>query len=387
MNSNADVRKMVRNTVVSFIIIALGLLIVCGVRPPQPAFEDFDETENISGDGAGLSENDDLSSLLNDGDKEALTGDMELAANNDAGDGFSESNADLFGDQSSDDMNEILSLLESDADDAEFSDDSFLSDDFELADDSPVEYASVSEVTGKSGGSEEANQFEGSLSNEEFNQLNSEADRLAKVLDSKNSEAESLKTVLEKYDEKIAVMELEKSGAGSSYQPSSTNMNYAASTSERSSASHSRISQPASTPKTRSSSPAKKSAASPKVSPFESKYQTAVRNFTSEKFRQAIEQFEYLIYSDANNALADNCQYFLGECFLAQNKYTQAVIEFEKVFIFDNNDKAPDAQMKLGLTFMKAGNTNQAKMEFDNVLAFYSDSEFARKARNYLRQL
>lgn len=389
MNSNDDVKKMVRTTIISFIIIALGLLIVCGVRPPQPSLEDFD---SVGGSGDELTEDDDLSALLNEDDGESLEGDTssddDLFASEDESSEYDE----LSGNGSSDEMNEILSLLESDDDDSAFEDDGFdLSDDLELEDDSPVELASVSEVTGNAGGSEESDQFEGSLNDEEYDELQTEANRLTDVLSEKSAEAESLKTVLEKYDEKIAVMELEGSIVEDEYEPASTSMDYAASTSESSGSSYT-SSSPASTSSVSAGYSSKKSyskpkSSAPKRSPYEVKFQSAVKKFSTAKYRDAIDQFEYLIYLNAEDSLADNCQYYLGECFLAQRKYTKAIIEFEKVFVFDNNDKAADAQMKLGMTFMKKGDTGQAKMEFDNLLAFYSDSEFARKARSYLKQL
>ena len=384
MNSNDDVKKMIRTTLLSFIIIALGLLIVCGVRPPQPSFEDLEDGASAdSADlfGEELSEDDDLSALLNEEDKEFLSGDTGAEDNL-----FASETTSGSGD---DDMNEILSLLESDEDDTALEEDNGFNfgDDYKLEDDSPVELASVSEVTSNPGGSEESDQFEGSLSSKEFTELESEADRLTEILDKKNAEAESLKTVLEQYDEKVAVMELEKSGAGSAYKPPQPSMSHASSGNrERSKPVVNRSTTPRSNYNSVQLTAGPKKS-SKKRSPFESKFQAAVKDFSTARYKRAMEQFEHLLYMDAENALADNCQYYMGECCFAQDKYTQAVIEFEKVFVFDNNDKADDAQMKLGMSFMKKGETDQAKMEFDNLLAFYSDSEFARKARNYLKQL
>jgi len=378
MNSNNDLKKMLRTTIISFIIIAFGLLFVCGVRPPQPSFEGMDTAKN----GDELTEDDDLASLLNDGDKNAKNDD-------------SSSGGDILGSDSessdieTDDMNEILSLLESD--DENWDDDSFdLSGDYGVEDKSPVELASVSDVTSSPGGSEEAEQFEGALGSGEFTELQSEADRLTEVLNNKSTEAESLKNALEKYDEKIAVIELENAGAGSDYAPASTSTSYKSNVSKRSSSSYSKPSSPSSSSRAgygSSSSYSRSARSQSKRTPYERKYQSAVNYFTDARYRKAIEAFEELIATDQNHSLADDCQYYLGECFLAQNNVTQAIIEFEKVFVFDNNDKTDDAQMKLGLAFMKKGDAVQAKMEFDNLLAFYSDSEFARNARTYLKQL
>lgn len=385
MNSNSDVKKMLRTSIISFIIIAFGLLLVCGVRPPQPSFEGLD-TENMGNEGDELTEEDDLASLLNDDDKEAIAGETS----SEGADIFASESE--FSDEETDDMNEILSLLESDDDEGlDLENDDFnFSDDLDSEDETPVELASVSDVTGSPGGSEEADQFEGALDGEEFKELKTEAERLTEILDTKNAKAESLKSVLEKYDDKIAVLELENSGAGSDYVPTSTSTHYASKASESTRSSYASPSSSSSYSNAKQvsrNSYSRPKKTRPKRSPYEEQYHAAVNNFTTSKYQKAIKAFEDLIALNPNGSFADNCQYYLGECFLAQNQYNKAVIEFEKVFVFNNNDMADDAQMKLGLTFMKKGDAVQAKMEFDNLLAFYSDSEFARKARSYLRQL
>ncbi len=67
--------------------------------------------------------------------------------------------------------------------------------------------------------------------------------------------------------------------------------------------------------------------------------------------------------------------------------YTRAIVEYETVFSYDDNENADAAQFKIGLSFMESGNRKMAKHELDSMLNFYADSELARKARSYLQRL
>jgi len=366
MNSNHNVKKTVGTSIVTLLIIAFGLFLVCGVRPPQPTIEDSSIDSAQFGDEELGS--DDLAEFLDDSG-----GGDDLGIDSQSNDDFA---ADESASSDDSDMNDILKLLDSDDSASDDDDDLFAFDesDFSGEDNSGVELASVTDVTRSASSSEEADQFEGALTNEAYDELTQEADRLNQVLEEKNEIADSLKEVLETYDEKIAVMELENSGVGSQYTPSPTyNSQAPASTSSSSYASDESYSS-TSTPRSSGSS-------------FSSRYDTAINKFTSGKYSQALRKFEELISKEPSNQLADNCQFWIGECYLAMKDYTRAVLEFEKVFAYDDNENADDAQFKIGLSFLEEGNRKMARQELDTLLDFYADSELVREARSHLQRL
>jgi len=67
--------------------------------------------------------------------------------------------------------------------------------------------------------------------------------------------------------------------------------------------------------------------------------------------------------------------------------YNQAIIEFEKIFTFNDSDKNDDAQLKLGLCYTRIGNVEKAKVEFQKLVDTYPDSEFISRAQYYLQTL
>lgn len=122
-----------------------------------------------------------------------------------------------------------------------------------------------------------------------------------------------------------------------------------------------------------------------KPSSYRERYLNALTLHQNGKHEQAAEQFRRLISEDRNHDLADNAQYWLGECYYSMKQYQRAVIEFEKVRSFTNSDKADDAQFKLGLCYRQMGNLEKARTEFLTLIATYPQSEFVENAKQLLK--
>ena len=120
---------------------------------------------------------------------------------------------------------------------------------------------------------------------------------------------------------------------------------------------------------------------------FKRSYIEALSYYQNGDFQNAIDGFSRLSKSNPEHKLADNSQYWLGECYYTQKNYKRAVQEFEKIFRFPGKDKWDDAQLKLGLCYLKIGNAGKARDEFQKLLDHYPDSEYYQKAQHYLRQL
>ncbi len=116
-------------------------------------------------------------------------------------------------------------------------------------------------------------------------------------------------------------------------------------------------------------------------------YNRALWNFNNGNYRLASDQF-IRIRANKNNDLADNAQYWLGECFYAQGLYKRAITEFENVFTYDKKDKYDDAQLKLGYCYKKLPNRARAIEEFERFVQYYPYSEYyelALRELSYLR--
>ena len=120
---------------------------------------------------------------------------------------------------------------------------------------------------------------------------------------------------------------------------------------------------------------------------YQSRYQEGLDLFHGQQYRDAIQIFESLLASSANNSLSDNAQYWIGECHYALREYKKAIIDFEKVFTFPKSNKNDAAQFKLGLCYVRLGDGNKARDEFQRLLDVYPNSDYVARAREHLAEL
>lgn len=120
---------------------------------------------------------------------------------------------------------------------------------------------------------------------------------------------------------------------------------------------------------------------------YEATYQEGLNLFREGQYKDAIDIFEALLQQDRTHSLADNAQYWIGECHYAMGNYRAALLAFEKVFTFPQSNKNDYAQFKLGLTYLKMGDPDRAEEEFQNLIDNYSNDELIQKAENILFQM
>ncbi len=123
------------------------------------------------------------------------------------------------------------------------------------------------------------------------------------------------------------------------------------------------------------------------MSEYEMSYQDALNEVYAHNYTRAIDKFRDLLKFDDTDNLADNCQYWIGECYYALSNYQLAIAEFEKVFAFDNNNKDDDAQFMIGMAYLRLGDSNLARLELSNLLTFYGKSEYVARAERQLLEL
>ncbi len=123
------------------------------------------------------------------------------------------------------------------------------------------------------------------------------------------------------------------------------------------------------------------------TSQFSEGYASARSLFESFKYSDALAAFKSLLASQPNHYMADNCQYWIGECYFGLKQYDQAVVEFEKVFSFSRKDKFDDAQMMIALSYIRNGQRDMAKQAFDKLFSNYPDSEYSARARKMYQNL
>ncbi|MFO7768275.1 MAG: tetratricopeptide repeat protein [bacterium] len=116
-------------------------------------------------------------------------------------------------------------------------------------------------------------------------------------------------------------------------------------------------------------------------------YYTAVSSRDPARARQAIEEFGTVLSTSPGSDLADNAQYWVGECYYWLEEFDRALEAFRKVFDHQHTDKYDDAQLKIGITYRRMGQREEAIEAFRTFLERYPDSEYAGVARKNLNEL
>ncbi|MEZ4655791.1 MAG: tol-pal system protein YbgF [Candidatus Eisenbacteria bacterium] len=117
-------------------------------------------------------------------------------------------------------------------------------------------------------------------------------------------------------------------------------------------------------------------------------YEQAYLDLTRGNYSLAILGFgEYLRRAETSD-LADNAQYWIGECYYAQGDYRQAVVEFQKVVDrYPNADKVAGALLKIGFSEIRLGDKDDARTALSEVIQRFPNGEEAKLARDKLRSI
>jgi tol-pal system protein YbgF len=115
-------------------------------------------------------------------------------------------------------------------------------------------------------------------------------------------------------------------------------------------------------------------------------YDAAYLDLTKGKYDLAITGFSNYLKYFPETELADNAQYWLGECYYAKKNYTKAAIEFHKVLEnYATGDKVPSALYKLGLSLLEIKSVGEANKYFEELVDKYPDTQEAKLAKEKLR--
>jgi tol-pal system protein YbgF len=114
-------------------------------------------------------------------------------------------------------------------------------------------------------------------------------------------------------------------------------------------------------------------------------YSQAYADYARGNFDLAIQGFQEYLKNYADTDLADNAQYWIGECLYSKQKHSEAIEAWNTLFRdFPASDKLPDARVKKGMALEKLGRRSQALVEYRYVVERYPNSPAARQARDRL---
>ena len=116
-------------------------------------------------------------------------------------------------------------------------------------------------------------------------------------------------------------------------------------------------------------------------------YEKALQAFDAQQYEASKGHFTSILETDPRGSLADNAQYWLGECAYAVENYTGALEAFKHVFQYPDTEKDDDAQLKLGYCYLKLRDTESALIEFKRLTVDYPESEYLTRAEEQIRRI
>jgi tol-pal system protein YbgF len=117
-------------------------------------------------------------------------------------------------------------------------------------------------------------------------------------------------------------------------------------------------------------------------------YRKAFEALRAGRHEEAERGFREFVRAYPSHDLADNSQYWLGECFYDRKDYAAAVHEFRKVIErYPSGNKVPDALLKVGFSYLLLGSTEAGRQTLSQLQRSYPRHEAAGLATTRLEEL
>jgi tol-pal system protein YbgF len=117
-------------------------------------------------------------------------------------------------------------------------------------------------------------------------------------------------------------------------------------------------------------------------------YRKAFEALRAGRHDEAMQGFKDFLRAYPTHELADNSQYWLGECYYDRKDYTSAVREFRRVIErYPNGNKVPDALLKVGYSYLALGSGEAGRQTLTQLQRSYPRHEAAVLAGTRLAEL
>ena len=111
-------------------------------------------------------------------------------------------------------------------------------------------------------------------------------------------------------------------------------------------------------------------------------YQSAYQGFIDQDYIDAKKKFSLFLEKFKNSKLADNAQFWIGECEFKMGNYEQAIVDYERVKTdYPKGNKVPSAILKQGMAFLKLNRKIDAKAIFTQLIEDYPNTNEAQNAK------
>jgi tol-pal system protein YbgF len=152
-----------------------------------------------------------------------------------------------------------------------------------------------------------------------------------------------------------------------------------------------RAAAPAGTPSPTSPTPAVSppaAAPAPGLSPEKALYDASLTKYRDGNYEEAIAGFKAFLNRYPKSELADNAQFWIGECHMGLKQYEQAILAYQEVIQkYGKGNKVANAMLRQAIAFYEINDKTSAKLLLEKVVKQYPDSNEAKIAKTKLQTM
>lgn len=116
-------------------------------------------------------------------------------------------------------------------------------------------------------------------------------------------------------------------------------------------------------------------------------FAAAYGDYSRGNYDLAISEFRQYVETYPSSEMADNAQYWIGECYYSKKQFNEAIAEFDKVtLLFPKGDKVSGARFKKAMALLDLGQTDAGRAELQAIIKLYPRSNEAVLARQQLER-
>ena len=117
-------------------------------------------------------------------------------------------------------------------------------------------------------------------------------------------------------------------------------------------------------------------------------YNASKESFDQGRFEEGMEGFKEFLDRYPKSELADNAQYWVGECYMALKEYDRAIAAYEDVKKkYPEGNKVPDAMLKQAMAFLEKGDETSTRILLKRIVSAFPESDQAKVAEQRLETL
>ena len=117
-------------------------------------------------------------------------------------------------------------------------------------------------------------------------------------------------------------------------------------------------------------------------------YKRAYDKYTKGDTEGAKKDFKTFLEVYPKSKYSENSHFWLGECYFAEKKYEEAILEFDEVIKkYPKGNKIADALFRQGMAFLEMKDTTNARLILKEVVRRFPQSDQANRARKKLKEI